>query len=57
MWVMDSYAVGGFGDVRLKKWGRGCMRRWSVSNALACGGWGVIGRGRCGLGDFWRIGG
>lgn len=34
---IDRYALGEFGDARLKKQERNCMRGWSANKTYACG--------------------
>jgi hypothetical protein len=35
----DRYALGEFGDARLKKQGRCCMHGWLGDKKFACGNW------------------
>jgi hypothetical protein len=36
---IDRYALGEFGDARLKKQVRCCMRGWWADKKFACGNW------------------
>lgn len=50
---MEGYALGEFGDARLKKQERNFMRGWSANKAYACDSLAGIGREKCVLGASW----
>lgn len=52
---LDRYALGEFGDLRLKKQGRCCMHDWLGGKRFACGNWAEIVREKCASVGFWPI--
>lgn len=52
---IERYALGDFGDARLKKQERNCMRGWSANKTYACGSLAETGRGKFVSADSWPI--
>ena len=52
---IERYALGEFGDARLKKRGRNCMRGWSANRTYACGNWEKTVREKFVSVGFWPI--
>jgi hypothetical protein len=50
---IERYALGEFGDARLKKQERNFMHGWSANKAYACDSLAGIGRGKCVLAASW----
>lgn len=50
---MERYALGEFGDARLKKRERNFMRGWSANKAYACDSLEGTGREKCVLAASW----
>jgi hypothetical protein len=50
---IERYALGGFGDARLKKQERNCMRGWSANKTSACGNLAGTEREKYVSADFW----
>lgn len=50
---IERYALGEFGDARLKKRERNCMPNWSADKAYACGSLAETGLERFVSADFW----
>ncbi|WP_291064442.1 hypothetical protein [Hydrogenophaga sp.] len=51
----ERYALGDFGDARLKKRQRNCMSGWWARSKFVCGNWVGIVRERFALAGFWLI--
>lgn len=51
----ETYDVGDFGDVRLKKTERPCYRAWCRSRRSVFGNWQEAGRERCSMVAGWRM--
>jgi hypothetical protein len=52
---IDRYALGEFGDARLKKQERCCMHDWLADKKFACGNWGKTVREKFDLVGSWPI--
>lgn len=52
---IDRYALGDFGDLRLKKRVRCCTRSWSSGKKFACGDWEQAVREKFVWVDSWPI--
>ncbi len=52
---IDRYALGEFGDLRLKKQVRCCMNGWLPDKKSACGNWVEIVREKFVSAGFWPI--
>ena len=50
---IEWYALGGFGDARLKKRERNCMSNWSADKTYAFDSWAGTGLGKFVSADFW----
>jgi hypothetical protein len=50
---IERYALGDFGDARLKKRERNCMRDWSVDKTYACDSLAETVRGKFVSDVFW----
>ena len=49
------YALGEFGDARLKKQERNCMRGWSANRMFVCGNWEETALEKFDSVGFWPI--
>lgn len=52
---IDRYALGEFGDTRLKKQVRCCMHGWLADKKFACGNWVKTVREKFASVGFWPI--
>lgn len=50
---IERYALGEFGDARLKKQERNCMRGWFADKTYACGNLAETGLEKCASVDSW----
>ena len=50
---IERYALGEFGDARLKKRERNCMHNWFADKTYACGSLAETGLGKFVSADFW----
>jgi hypothetical protein len=55
--MVEGYAIGEFGDMRLKKGERICVAALSSGTRCACVGWERAGVKRCALDGFCATGG